>query len=200
VPPPEVVVVRSIAEVLERVIANRLQHRVARFSAGAFALDDQALVDKRSNHVEVGVAHGLRSWERPAADEDWQPGEEVAFAGVEEAVAPLDRRTQGLLPARPVAGAAGQEVQALIEPSEEFARRQHLHARRRELEREGETVEASADRPHHALVLRREPEIGPHGVRTVAEERHGLVLRECAKRVLLLGFDVERLAARRQRR
>src|SRR5205085_11708715 len=82
--------------------------------------------------------------ERAAADEDAEPREN-GFAGVvEQVVAPLDR-----VPQRALAvprSAAGQEREALLpEPVEDLRRRQQLDACRRELERERDSLQPTAD-------------------------------------------------------
>ncbi len=60
---------------------------------------------------------------------------------IEQVVAPLDRGAQRALPLGQVAGAAGEQVEALAEPRQDRLRRQELHARSRELERERQPVE-----------------------------------------------------------
>jgi hypothetical protein len=55
------------------------------------------------------IAHGFGRLERPAAYEHAQPPEQRLLLGVEQVVAPVDRRAQGLLADRQVARAAGKQ-------------------------------------------------------------------------------------------
>ena len=59
-------------------------------------------------------------------------------------VAPLHRRVQRLV-ARQRAAAAGEQAKAIIQPRGNLGHRQHRHARRRQLDRQRDAVEAPAD-------------------------------------------------------
>ena len=79
-------------------------------------------VDERREGVEVGVADLLGSLEREAAGEDGEAREELAARGVEEVVAPLDRRAQRALALGRVARAARQQRERRVEALEQRAR------------------------------------------------------------------------------
>ena len=97
--------------------------------------------------VEVGAGHLLGGLERAAAGEhDRAARNSRCSSAVEQLVAPVDRRAQRALALRQVAGAAGEERQPLLEPFEQLRRRERLHPRGGELERERQVVEAAADR------------------------------------------------------
>jgi hypothetical protein len=55
----------AFGEALERVLADRLEHREA-----AVSLADEALVDERGERFQLTVADGFGRFERPAAGKD----------------------------------------------------------------------------------------------------------------------------------
>ena len=137
----ELVGVGCLVEPLERELADRLQHRVARLLAA-----EQVLVEQRAERVDFGAADGLGRLERAAAREHREAREQLLLALVEQVVAPGDRRAKGSLALGGVARTAGQQRQPLLEPFEQRRRRQHLHARRGQLDRQRQPVEPRADR------------------------------------------------------
>ena len=81
-----------LAETLRGELADRLQH------GEAISLEpEQTLVDERMERVEVGCANTLGGGEVEAAGEDGEPAEEFLLVVAEQAVAPLDRRSEGAL-------------------------------------------------------------------------------------------------------
>ena len=106
---------------------------------------DKALVDQRLEDVEVGVADRLGSLERAAAEEDGQAREERA--------APRRRAARGSTRSSPAASAgAGRRrgrrrsrSRRCAEPLEQLLGRETLDARRGQLERERQIVEARAE-------------------------------------------------------
>ena len=114
--------------------------------------------------------------------------------------------------ARQVAGAAGEEVEPLLEPFEDRLRREQLHARGRELDREREPVEAAADPGDRRRVFVGELEAGLDRLRPVEEELDrgraretgvaiavGVGQRERRHRELALLAEVQRGLARHER-
>ena len=81
-----------------------------------------------------------------------------------------------------------------LEPLQHLSRRERLHAHRRELEREREVVEATADRRDSRIGL--EPRVD--GPCPGQEEADRLLVRERRHRVLLLPRQAERLPARHE--
>ena len=82
---------------------------------------------------------------------------------VEQVVAPLDRRSQ-----RPLANVGSsshpaQEGEAVVEPSQDSSRSQHLDPGSGELDGQGKPVEDPADGRHVSGVRRIELEAGPNG-------------------------------------
>ena len=72
--------------------------------------------------------------------------EQPLLLPVQQLVAPLDSGAQRPLPLRRIARTAGQERERQLEPLQELLRAEQADPRRRELERERETVETAADR------------------------------------------------------
>ena len=112
---------------------------------------DQALVRQRleavdDEHLErrVRVHDVLGDLGAPAAGEDRTPPEDRLLVGRQEVVAPGDRTTQRPLALRQIAGAAGQDVQALLEPFEDRRRREHPDPGGGELDGEGQALESVA--------------------------------------------------------
>ena len=114
---------------------------------------------------------------------------------VQQLVAPLDRRAQGLLPGGRVARARGQERQALVESSEELVRAEQRDACGGQLDRERQAVQPPADLADR---LGR-PESVLHSRGSLDEQGDGVAVRQRLDRVALLRFDLQRLPARDQR-
>ena len=97
-------------------------------------------------------------------------------SSIEQTVAPVDRRAERLSALGLVAGAAGEQVEALLEPREERLRRQELRAGRRELDRQREPVEPHADLGHRGRVRVGDRKVRFHGTRALDEQPDGLIL------------------------
>src|SRR4029450_11982417 len=83
--------------------------------------------------------------QRKAARKDAEPTEELLLLAGAELVAPLDRRAQRPLALGEIAPRRREDGQASVEPREKLAGREDLDARRRQLDRKREAVEAAAD-------------------------------------------------------
>src|SRR5690242_11072601 len=103
----------------------------------------QALVDKRLQRVDVGLAYLLRRLERAAAVEHGQALEQVPFLFAEEVVAPCDGCAQGLL-SGVYPAACLEQVEPPRQSVEELLRGEHGDAGGGELERERQIVEPGA--------------------------------------------------------
>src|SRR5919201_6567359 len=105
-----------------RVLADRLEHPKA-----FVGVAEEALVDERLEEVEVGVGDFFGRFERAATREDGEPGEELPLFRREEVVAPLDRRSECLLPRVGVTSSL-EQVEAPGESFEDLGRREHARA------------------------------------------------------------------------
>src|SRR6266508_4316865 len=119
VPSAEVVAVATLIEALARVLANRLEHRVA-----LTGVADETLLDKRLERFEIGLGYVFGDLERAASCEDGEAPEQVLLLPGEEFVGPVNRRSEGALASRDVVRAAGQERQSLLQPLEDLLRRE----------------------------------------------------------------------------
>jgi hypothetical protein len=115
-------------------------------------------------------------------------------------VAPLDRRFERLLPGRCAARAADQQGEAIVETALDLARRERAQPRRRELERQGDAVEALAERAQGGLVGGVEGKARPDLAAALEEQPQRIVLAELGKVPDDLACDRKRLAAGRQQR
>ena len=116
VPPMQVMRFAHGVEPLGRVLADRLEHPVARPSL-RLALPQQALVEQRLERVWVGAGDLLRGLVRAAAGEDGEASEEALLLFCEQVIRPLDRRPQGLL-ARIGVAPALEQIETLREALE----------------------------------------------------------------------------------
>ena len=73
-------------ELLERELADRLEHPVALLAEPPGAAAQEALVKQRSESVEIGVAHRLRGLQRAAAAEHAEPCEQLLLVFVEQVI------------------------------------------------------------------------------------------------------------------
>jgi len=123
--------------------------------------------------------------ERAAGDEDRQPPEEPALLVGEELVAPGDRRAQRLLAGVRVPSSL-EQVQPTAQPAKELIRREEWRPSRRQLEREGQLVQAVAkvDDGRRALELHAE------SCASLEEELNGVVLFERRHRVDVLTLEL----------
>ena len=111
-------------------------------------------------------------------------------------MAPGDRRAQRPLPLRCRARAAGEQRQPLLESFEQHRRRESLHARSSQLDRERQAVEAPADLGDLAVCGK----VGIDGQGTLHEEIDCFPLSQRIDGDLPLAVDVQRLAARDEHR
>ena len=179
-----------VGKPLERVLADRLHEQEA---AVADRLQ-QARVDEHRDAVEVRGAHLFGGGEGERAREDGDAGQQPAGVLVEQVVAPLDRGSERSLALVRVPRPAREERQRRLEAVQEPLRPEELRARGRQLEREGQAVEAPADRLDGGI----RPELGPDRSRALHEQDRGVARRQRLQPVLPLAVDVQRRPARHE--
>lgn len=94
----------------------------------------------------------LRVGERASARKDGHPPEKHLFGVVQQSVAPLNGRSQGLVADGPIARAACQQFEPIAQPAEERLRRQEFDARGGELNCQGQAIQPSAYIRHSGRV------------------------------------------------
>jgi hypothetical protein len=173
-------------EALGGVLPHRLQHQEA---VGAvrpvrpLVLAHQALVDEGGEAVEgvegdglTGGGDGADGLQGAAPGEDGEAGEEALLLRLEQGVAPVQGVAQGLLAHGEVAGAAGEEGEALpggvAQAGEQGLGRQQLDPGGGQLEGQGQPVQEAADLGDGDAVLRREGEVRARGPGALDEEAH----------------------------
>jgi len=114
-PSPQVPELPARLDLLQRELADRLQHPESRLPL-LLALAQQALVDQRPEpvqHVDAQAAPDgadrLGRLQGTAAHEHRQPTEQSLLRPIQQVVAPGDRVAQGLLPTGPVRRASRQQ-------------------------------------------------------------------------------------------
>ena len=195
----------GLGEPLSCIHANCLEQPVAPFPASLLDGDERLLGEARQDVRDLGRiepvagADLLDGLELEAAREDRKPAEQDLLVGLEQIVAPLQRRGQRLLPGRCGVAARSQQTEAVVEPLGDRRRAEHADTSRGELECERQPVEAEADARHVLRVLRVEREARRGGRRTVDEERDGLVFAELLQRERLIGTRECRATGRERR-
>jgi hypothetical protein len=124
-------------------------------------------------------AHHRRRRQRAAAYKHPQPPEKRLCVWVEQVVTPGDGVAQGLLASGQIARSAGKEWQPLVEPRQQRLGGEDADARRRQLQRQRQPVQARADLSNCCRVVRCQGEAGLCRLRPLDEERHG---RHCRQR------------------
>ena len=82
------------------------------------------------------------------------------------------------MPLREISRRGSEHVEPLAQLGQHRLRREHLHARRRQLDREGQSIEPAADLGDGGRVLRGDSEVRAHRARALDEEPHRIGLRE----------------------
>ena len=116
VPVAQRVGLAPLSELLQRVLANRLEHRESDVAVEVFADPQQALFRESlqsAEHVERQVvvgdpADGVGRVDRTAAGEHAEPREQRLVIRIEEVMAPVDGAAQRSLALRHVASARRQ--------------------------------------------------------------------------------------------
>ena len=156
-------------QLLQRVLADRLQHPEARLAVRRPRLRRTRLLatsDSRPSSTSMPrspsasqTASAASSVQPP--DEDRQAAEQAPLVLVQQVVAPGDGVAQRLLAGREIARAAGQQRQPALQPAQHRLGRQQPDAGRRQLDRQRQAVQPGADLGHGRGVLVGQREVGP---------------------------------------
>ena len=173
-------------EPVEGVAADRLQHREPRLAGGVLSFEE-AVVHQRGEDAEIRVADRLRGLERAAAGKDSELCEHRALGVVEQVVAPSDRRRQRPLAGRRVAWAGAEQLRLPLYPLVHLGGRQQPRSRRRQLDRQRQSVEAPADAGHGPGPVLRELERRVDRSRAGCEQADSVALDEFLERQPIVG-------------
>ncbi len=143
------------------ILADALQHAVARLACGRRCDGDQRLVDKLFEEIEnvviiqlIVTRHGLRCLQGPTAGEDRQPLENQAFLFIEQIPTPVNHGLQGLHARQRGATAASQQAKAVVEPSGDLIDAEHAQAGGSQFKRQRDAVEPPHDFGNRERVCR----------------------------------------------
>ena len=147
----------ALVEVLAREVANRFQLPIAR---RVLVDHHQRLVDERGQQIEnivrrqrVGATNCLGGLDVESADEDAEAFEQPLLGLLQQIVRPRDQRAQRLLALQQYATAAGQQLEAILQPLVDVVDGQRAHPRSGELQRERNALEARDEFGHRGRFL-----------------------------------------------
>ena len=190
-------VVRGVAgEDRERLVRRdesldgELEDRHEHPEAAVVRPPQEALLEERSDGLDVGVADGLGRVEREPAREDAEAVEQPALVGGQQVVAPGDRRAERALSLGGVATSAGQDGQGALESGEQLVGRQEARPGRGQFDGERQAVEPAADLAHRRFRFGAE---GPF-----AEQLDGVGRRQRQDGEFAFAIDPQRRARRHQ--
>ena len=138
------------AEPLEPVLADRLEHPVARRRRRRRPAAASGRPARRAGRAPSTASSRRRARPRPlsrrhAAGEDREPLGERALGVGQQVPAPVDDRAQRAVARQRGAAAAGEQPEAVVEPRGELVERQRAQPRGGELDRQRQPVEPAAD-------------------------------------------------------
>ncbi len=159
--------------------------------------------------MRVVAGNGAGGAQGEAAGENREPPQGHAGGGIEQVVAPVEQRAQGLMARQGGARAAGEQLQPVVEPLSEAAQPEDVDACGGEFDGERHAVERAADIAHHGRIGVVELVFAEGGGGAFDEELHrGIVERlaraeprtgrwegERRETVQPLAGDAQRLAA-----
>src|SRR5262249_48446024 len=133
----------------------------------------------------VARTHVLDRVQHEAAREDREPPEERRLVRREQVVAPVERRLERLLARRGRAASCAEETEPVVETVGERRRGERVDPRGRELECQWEPVEAMTDPGDRRRRFSLECEARRDGSRSLDEEAHRLVAKQCVRLFLV---------------
>jgi hypothetical protein len=159
VSPPHTLGLAAGDELTKGILLDRFKHPKARALVVALVALEQTAIDQRRDPVDDVVPHGaiavadlLRRLDRAAAHKHAQSPEEQLLGGREQVVAPVDRVRERQVALWPIARAASQERETVVQVRKQFVWREERGARRRKLDRQRQPVETPADLAHREQV------------------------------------------------
>ncbi len=183
-------------------------------------MHDQRFLDEAAQQIEhvdsammlAARTHGFRRLQRPAAGEHREAAEQDPLLLGQQVVAPVDQRPQGLLARQRGPVAACQQTEAVRQALGDLLHRKRAQARRGELDRQRNAVQAPTDFGHGRGIPVGDAKGRLRRDRALDEQVHRFELhqglggdcpavigdRERRHRIVRLARDVQRLAAGRQ--
>src|SRR5712692_10352409 len=119
--PPCIFHLYTCSQLLQCILANRLQEQQACFAPLLLGLLEQVLVDQRSHSIQhlSGLitergGDGLSCLKCAATHENGEPPEETLLPGAQQIITPRDRIAQRLLAQREIARAPRQDLESVL--------------------------------------------------------------------------------------
>ena len=163
------------------VLAHRVQQPVTRRAAATVG-HHQRLVDEQAELIEdlemfdvTARGDRPRGVEVEATHKHRQPAKQHPLGVGQQRMRPVHRGAQGLLAAHRGARTAGQQPEPVMQAVEDLGQRQRAHPRRRQLDRQRQTIQARADLGHRGGVVAADGEIRPGMPRPVDEQLDGFI-------------------------
>ena len=182
-----------------------------RLAVRSLAGDHEVGVDEVGEHIEdigvcrlVAIDDRLDRVEIGPACEDAELAEDGVLMRPQQCARPVDGLAKRVL-ARGDVSAGGRDIERVVEPREQGLGAEDFDPRRRQLEREGQPIEAPADSGDLVGVLVGQPQARPDPLRVLDEEPNGSgslggldprVGRQLQRRdrMLVLRCNVQRMA------
>ena len=157
-------------EVLFCIQANRFEQPVTEPVTFVEHIDQRLRHERTEKRDRIAIPHDLlRGFERETSRKDRQPTQRLLFVGRQHLVAPIQRRSQGVLSLH-AAPSADQQAESIVEPLEDLLDGELGHLRRRQLDGQWDAVEPPADLCDHVAVLVGHHEALPHECGPIREE------------------------------
>ena len=171
-----------VMQLLERVLADGVEHSIARLPCRAGLGDHQRFVDEpgqRRKYVAGGaVRDTLGGRQLEPAGEHRELDEEVLLFGTEQPIAPVDSGAQRLVARQRRAAASCQQPEAVVKSQQDVIEGQDAREAGRKLDRQRDAFQASADLRDSRRRGCVELESRPAEPRSLDEQPHGLALQQ----------------------
>jgi hypothetical protein len=166
---------------LLRVRRHGFEHPVALAAASSSTSDFSTSAARRCGTSGASspppATDDLGGWQRKAAGKDRETHEKPLLIRIQQVVAPIDQRPQGLLPRQGRAAPSRQQPEAIAEARGDLLHRQRAHSRGSELDGERNAIQPLTNLRQRRRVPARHGEGRLRRLRTVDEEPYRLVRR-----------------------
>ena len=142
----------GVQEPMPCVLAHRLEQTIPCTAPRISFEDNEGLVDEPTQMIQhlarintIASAHAFGGFQRPRRREYAQPIEEESFDVRQKLVAPIHCRFECPLARYRRACAAGEQTESVVQSRLDLLRRQDGNARRSQLDRQRNSIQASAN-------------------------------------------------------
>src|SRR5713101_3617158 len=171
-------------QALQPKLADRLQQPKARLSTLLLCPLQQALIQQGRDPVQdvcrdvtKRSADGFHCRKLAAPHKDGESAEQALLLWSEQAIAPLKRVAQRLLPCRYIASLTRQGGQSMLQSCQQGLRREQVEASRCQLDGQGQPVETSTNLCNGTCIGAGQLKIGRNRLRPLQEKCHCRIVR-----------------------